>query len=350
MFRRVLGVVILLAAVAVGGCGSKSGGSSVTGPGSTPTDPTAIALSAAFLPIQNNLITPNAPLFASAGAMGAFIPGVIFAPAPNFGPSECIPAQFNGVTFDFNGEGYVATELPGAPSNGPRFLLYPLNAQGVPVLGTSNGHLDLTCDPKPTLAPNARSYSITLFANSLTIVSAVIQSDPGNTIISGTLSDPSGATTIPFSSQIYESSPGTEHEELSLGPHSGIEIRHLRMTNTGNAAVTDGLVVQPEGSLPDWIVDVQIRANLSHAISNGGLLVSGPQLQNALAACISGTLGAPVFAPQQTANCNFTPNGGTIQITNADANVYQGIYRDGRRVFNVVQALARTVHQGLPPS
>ena len=349
MFRRVLHVAILIASVAVSGCGSKSGGSSVTGPGSTPTDPTAIALSAAFLPLQNNLITPNAPHYASAGVMGAFIPGVIFSPAPNLGPSECIPSQFHGVTYDFNGSGYVATELTGAPANGPRFLLYPLNAQGVPVLGTSSGHLDLTCEPTPTLSPNASSYAITLFANNVVIVSAQIQSDPGNTIVTGTLSDPSGATSIPYASQIYESFPGEVYEDLTMGPYSGIEIRHLRNSSSSNETVTDGLIVQPEGSLPDWIVDVQIRANLAHAISNGGLLVSGPQLQNALAACISGVLGAPVFSPQQTANCNYTPNGGTIDITNADANVYQGIYRDGRRVFDLVQALARTVHQPLPP-
>ena len=349
MFRRILGVATLASLVAASGCGSKSS-SSVTGPGgNTPTDPAILAAATAFLPLQSGFITPSAATFASVGTLSSFIPGILAGPSPQAGPSKCRLSQFSGTTFDFTGSGYVATELPGAPVDGVRFLLYPLNAQGVPVLGTSSGHLDMSCDGTPTLSPNGSAFTFTLFANSVVVASASISAEVGNTHLVGTLTDPTGTTSIPYTSQIYESSPGQEYESFSMGPASDLTVRHDRITSTSGGTMFDSFSITPEGSTPDWIIGVQIAANLSQAISNGGLLISGPLLQDALAACIAGTLSAPVFTPQQTANCNYTPNGGTISITTADATAAQGIYRDSRRVFEVVQALGRTMHQPLPP-
>ncbi len=93
---------------------------------------------------------------------------------------------------------------------------------------------------------------------------------------------------------------------------------------------------------------MELRANLSQSVSEGGLLISGPLLQRALAACVSGTLNVPVFTPQQVANCNYTPNNGTLSITNSDAAGAQDIYRSSRRVFELVRALGRSLHQPLP--
>ncbi len=321
MFRRTLGMAILIASVAVSGCGKKSGGSSVTDPGGggTPTDPAILGASVAFTPLQSGLITPNAAMYASVGTLGPFILGEITAPAPHAGPSECVLSRHNGVTFDYNGSSYVATETPGAPVDGPRFLLYPLNAQGVPVLGTSSGHLDISCEGSPSASPNGSAFSFALFANSVVVATASVSSAPGNTTLEGTLTNPAGTTTVPFSSQIFESTPGTAYESFSMGPASNLDVRHDRITRTNDGTMFDSFSIIPTGSAPDWIVEVQIAANLSQAVSNGGLLISGPLLQSVLAACVSGTLSVPVFTPQQTANCNYTPNGGTISITNADA-------------------------------
>lgn len=355
MLPRIPTVILLAVLLSSSGCGSKSG-SSITDPGGggggggTPTNPAILGASSAFAPVHSGFITPNAPMYASVSALASFIPTALGGPAPQSGPSECRLAPFFGTTFGFNGSSYAATELSGAPANGVRFLIYPLDAQGAPVLGNPSGHLDLACSDAPTLSPNGSAFVFSLYANSVAIASATVSSTPGNTVIVGTLTNAAGSTSIPFTSQLYEQFPGDELESLNMGPASAITVRHTRSKNTSNSVLFESFEIAPDEQTPQWILDVEARADLNGSVAEGGLLISGPSLQRALAACISGTLGVPVFTPQQVANCNYTPNNGTLSITNSDAAGAQDIHRSSRRVFELVRALARSVHQPLPPS
>jgi hypothetical protein len=275
---------------------------------------------AAALEDAADALASNQASLASVDFFTPFI-GLSLAPAPAPTPQAFAGARppcfadVAGTTFDFDfGSGaYVATGLTGAPANGVRFLLYPLDGSGNPQPGSSLGHLDLTCDSSPTTNPAAFDivFGTSLVSNDATIIETAmggtinLDQDRATIFGTGTFASADGSFVLPF-----EGGPGNRLSALdgglmfSLG--NSVTAGFGRLDSGGGAF---GVAVNANRTVPgeqlfDW--NFQLFAEGSaEQLATSQLTLDDPDIGSGTFACVQG----PFSGPSVSAASDCTPSG-----------------------------------------
>ena len=351
-FQYVVGLVLALAVVV--GC-SEDAEEGNTGPDIPEAFGPAGDAAAAVGDVADKFFRANAAAFQSVGVFGPLIGGALslapstsgLARSSGFAQS-CLSETLVGTTFDFDfsQNAYVQSQLGGAPTDGMRFLLFNVDAQGNPQQGSPLGQIDIVCTGQlPSIDVN-----IAIVVADVTVLSMNVGGgiDPVggsfNLFANGLLRAPDGSSTLTFGDMGASSAGGiiggTQYGssfDFNIAPSEQIFAMFGR-TEIGDGTFIVFANVQKGFSDFEWSFMLELFGQQDGSVTGRVDLVSrGP---NGTFACVSGNFENPSI---DDASACEEPGAAAIDGVDSDQRgAVAAAYRDMRSMWAALDSILRT--------
>ena len=337
--RKPLRLLLVLPALFALSCGSDDTPTNPNGGGGGGgTSPTMSALSADVDAVVGTYLDANAAAYQSLALLGPEIGLVLSAgsgPMPTSGAAQasCLPPEWQGATFEWDGTMYVLGADPGAPPDGIRFHIYALAPGGAePDTNNVIGYLEATCT---VISTNSFTVTLACVIGGTTIFYVAGQATEGTGTVYATLQGFLGAggapnldtfITVSKNENNATAEIGTLFDLLSRDIELGVTVRDSAMIN--RRAMTTGAAKGIHSTL-QWVFNVHALADLSENIEQGAAYLDtyGPTPGYSLVACVNGgTLPNPVVTAPD-ASCDTWIGGAPVGAsTEADRTAARAAY------------------------
>jgi hypothetical protein len=328
---------LVLMAPALAGLFLSSGCDSTTEPSPPGIETSLSELSRAVTEVQTDYVEANRSLLTSLDAFTPYIQGNLLA-TPSGTPARLSPSVL-GRTYTFDGAAYQDGGIPGAPTDGVRFLIYEVNASGAPLLDHALGYLEIRS------GVNAAPVSVTVrvVRDAVAVMELHAEGESLSRIAwQGALATPSGASPLAWGGDVL----GDQHTFQAQLPQ---DVR-IFYSVLGEGTTPENVLVQALRGLEtlQWEFYADITALPDGNIMEGPVRVA-TKAGSHLAACMSGTLDMPVFQSAAAGDCVYF--GLTaVDVSTSDLNALQGSYLVLRNLYVVSRRLLETGVSGLGPA
>jgi len=268
--------------------------------------------------------------------------------------TNCLDAALQGAVFAFDGEGYVVTTDPDPPADGARFLLYEVDAEGVPNVANQIGDIEITCASAVQAAAgsdpaNHLSLTVVVSLGGLPQFEANITGHyPASNYsfdMTGTLYN-TARQTVTLGGSVFAATSGTvvtSGTRTAVGFHPypyeiGYSVLEADLSDTSESFISASRI---PGSL-DWTVFAEMFAAGNSIYSGYATYSDGFDFLTV--ACIGGTVESPTVVAATSGDCTVDgsvagsyPLGGRADITDT-YQVLRSLHSDVSDLFEAIIA------------